>query len=196
MIQHTVQQSFIATNCVSDHSGKMKYNFMFTRSHFVILLCSMGGHAINMIPFSYGIIQVPQLTAPCCPVISPAVLTIYYLIISQTFKFQLPPKTFRFVFWYWLYFQPYIFSYLKSMDPSITIDKMHVHAPLCLIAATGTAWTFGIFEVTLKPTDTLYSRTLSYTHTVLEHDKHLFQYRKGLAVGMGQPCPQVVKNCG
>ena len=51
------------------------------------------------------------------------------------------------------------------MDPSITIDKMHVHAPLCLIAATGTAWTFGIFEVTLKPTDTLYSHFRTHVHT-------------------------------
>ena len=27
------------------------------------------------------------------------------------------------------------------------MSMMHVHAPLCLTVATGTAWTFGIFQV-------------------------------------------------
>ena len=37
-----------------------------------------------------------------------------------------------------------------------------------------------------------------YIDIVLEHDKlqHSFQYRKGLAVEMGQPCPKAVKNRG
>lgn len=43
--------------------------------------------------------------------------------------------------------QVYIYSYLYEADDSITKAQMHMHAPLVLGMATGTAWSFGLFVV-------------------------------------------------
>lgn len=71
---------------------------LISRNKIVILCCALSGHAVNIIPFSFGI------------------------------------------------FLPYVFSYLRQFDASVTLSNMHLHAPLCLAVATGTAWTFGIFQ--------------------------------------------------
>ncbi|KAL5268931.1 hypothetical protein ACHWQZ_G002685 [Mnemiopsis leidyi] len=72
-------------------------------SFLVIALCSLGGHAVNVIPFSYGILQV------------------------------------------------YIYSYLYEADDTVTKAQMHMHAPLVLGMATGTAWSFGLFVKYIHP---------------------------------------------
>ncbi|XP_063683726.1 uncharacterized protein LOC134818210 isoform X2 [Bolinopsis microptera] len=72
-------------------------------SLLVIGLCSLGGHAVNLIPFSYGILQV------------------------------------------------YIYSYLYEANNEITKAQMHMHAPLVLGMATGTAWSFGLFVRYVHP---------------------------------------------
>ena len=43
--------------------------------------------------------------------------------------------------------QVYIYSYLYEADNEITKAQMHMHAPLVLGMATGTAWSFGLFVV-------------------------------------------------
>ena len=43
--------------------------------------------------------------------------------------------------------QVYIYSYLYKADETITKAQMHMHAPLVLGMATGTAWSFGLFVV-------------------------------------------------
>ena len=48
--------------------------------------------------------------------------------------------------------QVYVYSYIYNKDTAVTKAQMHIHAPVVLGIATGTAWTFGIFVVSIEST--------------------------------------------